>query len=75
MQHSIKVWDILVRLFHWSLVLFFSLAYLTGEGELENIHALIGYLIAGLIGLRLIWGDHRHKICPLLQLHLPSCRD
>ncbi len=56
MPQSIKVWDILVRLFHWSLVLFFILAYLTGESELENIHAWLGYIIAGLIGFRLIWG-------------------
>jgi len=56
MQQSVKVWDIFVRLFHWSLVIFFALAYLTGEGDLERMHALIGYLIAGLIGLRLIWG-------------------
>jgi len=56
MPQSIKVWDILVRLFHWSLVLFFTLAYLTGEGDLENIHAWLGYIIAGLIGFRLIWG-------------------
>jgi len=56
MQQSIKVWDILVRLFHWSLALFFTLAYLTGEGELETMHALIGYTIAGLVVFRLIWG-------------------
>lgn len=56
MQQSVKVWDIFVRLFHWSLVIFFTLAYLTGEGDLETMHALIGYLIAGLLGLRLIWG-------------------
>ena len=56
MQQSIKVWDILVRLFHWSLVIFFTLAYLTGEGELETMHALIGYAIAGLVAFRLIWG-------------------
>lgn len=56
MQQTIKVWDILVRLFHWSLVLFFILAYLTGEGDLETMHALIGYAIAALIGFRLVWG-------------------
>ncbi|GAV20792.1 putative Ni/Fe-hydrogenase B-type cytochrome subunit [Mariprofundus micogutta] len=56
MPQSIKVWDILVRLFHWSLVLFFILAYLTAEGDLETMHAWAGYTIAGLIGFRLIWG-------------------
>ncbi|MFQ5582774.1 MAG: cytochrome b/b6 domain-containing protein [Mariprofundaceae bacterium] len=56
MQQSIKVWDIFVRLFHWSLVLFFILAYLTGEGELESLHAWAGYIIGALIALRFLWG-------------------
>ncbi|PJA32292.1 MAG: cytochrome b [Zetaproteobacteria bacterium CG_4_9_14_3_um_filter_53_7] len=56
MQQTIKVWDIFVRLFHWSLVIFFVLAYLTGEGDLENVHAWLGYAIGGLIAARLIWG-------------------
>ncbi|ATX82478.1 Cytochrome b [Mariprofundus ferrinatatus] len=56
MPQSIKVWDIFVRLFHWSLVIFFVLAYLSGEGEVESLHAWAGYIIAALIALRLIWG-------------------
>ena len=56
MQQTIKVWDIFVRLFHWSLVIFFILAYLTGEGDLENVHAWLGYTIGGLITARIIWG-------------------
>lgn len=58
MAESIKVWDILVRVFHWSLVIFFVLAYLTGEGEgsTENLHALAGYVIIGLLVFRLVWG-------------------
>jgi cytochrome b len=49
------VWDILVRVFHWSLVLFFSIAYLSGEEE-SVIHVYSGYIILGLISLRIIWG-------------------
>ena len=55
-MQQVKVWDIFVRLFHWSLVLFFTLAYLTGEGELETLHAWFGYIIGALISLRIIWG-------------------
>ena len=53
---SVKVWDIVVRLFHWSLVGFFTIAYITGEIETETLHAWAGYVIIGLLVLRIIWG-------------------
>ncbi len=58
MSDSIKVWDILIRVFHWSLAIFFVLAYLTGEGEgsTEELHALAGYIIIGLLVFRIVWG-------------------
>ena len=55
MSESIKVWDILVRVFHWSLATFFVLAYVTGE-ELETAHAWAGYVIIGLLIFRVVWG-------------------
>ncbi|RKZ62274.1 MAG: cytochrome B [Gammaproteobacteria bacterium] len=55
MQKQIRVWDPLVRLFHWSLVLSFTVAYLSGD-ENSDIHIYAGYIIAGLITFRLIWG-------------------
>jgi len=51
----IKVWDPLVRIFHWSLVGFFFLAYLT-EDDFETIHIWAGYAVAALVTFRLIWG-------------------
>jgi len=51
----IKVWDPLVRIFHWSLVVFFFLAYLT-EDDFETIHIWAGYAVAALVAFRLIWG-------------------
>ena len=50
-----KVWDPLVRIFHWTLVLAFSIAYVT-EDEFLDLHVLAGYVIAGLISFRLLWG-------------------
>lgn len=52
---EIKVWDPLVRLFHWTLVAAFTTAYLT-EGESLNLHTLAGYTVLGLLVLRLVWG-------------------
>ncbi len=51
----IRVWDPLLRLLHWGLVLAFALAWLTGD-ESEVWHIWAGYAAAGLIGVRLIWG-------------------
>lgn len=52
---TVKVWDLFVRLFHWSLVAAFVLAYATGD-EIEKVHILAGYAIAGLVAARILWG-------------------
>ena len=52
---TIKVWDPLIRVFHWSLVLSFFLAYVT-EDDWENVHIIAGYVVAVLISFRLVWG-------------------
>jgi cytochrome b len=50
-----RVWDPLVRVFHWSLVLlFFANAFLTDDES--NLHEWVGYGVAALIAFRLIWG-------------------
>jgi len=55
MSNEIKVWDPLVRIFHWSLVVAFTVAYIT-EDELLDIHVWAGYVVAGLLLFRVIWG-------------------
>ena len=54
-QHQILVWDPFVRLFHWSLVVGFAVAYLT-EDDLLTVHVWAGYLVGVLIVARVIWG-------------------
>lgn len=49
------VWDPFVRLFHWLLVVGFTLDALFVEDE-SALHNQIGYGVLALIGLRLVWG-------------------
>ncbi|WP_422022339.1 cytochrome b/b6 domain-containing protein [Pyruvatibacter mobilis] len=55
MERTVKVWDPLVRLFHWSLVVSFAVAWLTAD-EWDVLHEWAGYAAAALIGFRLLWG-------------------
>ena len=54
-ETTTKVWDPLVRLFHWSLVASFAVAWLTAD-EWDAPHEWAGYAAAGLIAFRLVWG-------------------
>lgn len=55
MINEIRVWDPLVRIFHWSLVLSFSVAYISGDEE-SSLHINSGYVVLGLITFRVLWG-------------------
>jgi cytochrome b len=53
--NMVRVWDPLVRLFHWSLAGSFTIAFVT-EDDLLALHVWAGYLISGLILIRVLWG-------------------
>ncbi|WP_259782165.1 cytochrome b/b6 domain-containing protein [Aestuariispira ectoiniformans] len=55
MKATVKVWDPLLRLFHWSLVASFAVAWLSAE-EIQSMHIWAGYAAGALIGFRLLWG-------------------
>ncbi len=52
---SVRVWDPLVRYFHWSLVAGFTIAYFSGE-DFITLHSWVGYFILTLIAIRIVWG-------------------
>jgi cytochrome b len=54
-EERVKVWDIGVRLFHWTLVVLFTVAYLSGDDE-DMLHIYAGYGVIALIAFRILWG-------------------
>ena len=51
---KIKVWDPVVRLFHWMTAFtFFTNYWLIKDGP---VHRWLGYGVAGLILIRIVWG-------------------
>ena len=73
MQNKVLIWDLPIRVFHWLLVAAFIVAYIS-EDDFLTIHVWAGYLIAGLLIFRLVWGfiGNRYArfsnfICPLVE--------
>jgi cytochrome b len=50
----VKVWDVLVRIGHWLMVIFFCIIYL--RYRKFPIHAYAGYLMLAIVVVRIGWG-------------------
>ncbi|MBI2718158.1 MAG: cytochrome b/b6 domain-containing protein [Rhizobiales bacterium] len=50
-----RVWDPLVRVFHWSLAASFAVAWFT-PGDSGVLHQWAGFAAAGLVAIRVLWG-------------------
>ena len=55
MPAQVTVWDPFVRVFHWTLVVGFTVAYLT-EDDLLTVHVWAGYVVGILVAARIVWG-------------------
>ena len=54
-MNRLNVWDPLVRLFHWSLVIGFGANALIVDDD-SKLHQWIGYAVVALVLARILWG-------------------
>jgi cytochrome b len=54
-EDTIRVWDPVVRIGHWTLVIAFFTAYFT-EDDFLTQHVWAGYVVGIVICIRLVWG-------------------
>jgi cytochrome b len=52
---GVRVWDPLIRVFHWSLAASFVTAWVTSSGR-DDFHQWVGLIAAALIAFRIVWG-------------------
>jgi len=55
-QHSIRVWDLPVRLCHWSFAALVGALWYTAENSLWYWHTRLGVVLLGVLIFRIIWG-------------------
>jgi len=55
---TVRVWDPLIRLFHWALALCVIVAWILGKygPDVMTLHFYFGYAVLGLLAFRLLWG-------------------
>jgi cytochrome b len=53
-ERTIRVWDPVVRLFHWTVAFGCVAAFLTED--LRQVHKAIGYVVLAALVVRLAWG-------------------
>ena len=54
-HNTVRIWDPLVRVFHWTLAAAFLTAYLV-EDDWLGLHVVAGYTVLALVLFRLVWG-------------------
>lgn len=54
-RYTVPVWDPLVRIFHWTVVLGVVLnSFVLEDGK--ALHRYVGYAVAALLAVRVVWG-------------------
>lgn len=55
MTNTVRVWDLFVRLFHWSCAALFLANYTVLEAG-SRVHRYVGYSLITLVIARILWG-------------------
>ena len=70
----IKVWDIAIRVFHWTLFVCYAIAFISSENILK-LHVIFGYSVLYLVLFRILYGFVGTKyarfsdfLCPPAQI-------
>ena len=51
---TVRVWDPVVRLFHWTVVAGCAINLIVEEGN--TFHRAVGYVVAAAVAVRVVWG-------------------
>jgi cytochrome b len=55
-ERPAPIWDLPVRVFHWSLLLLFICAWISVENDAMRVHQWCGYTVLVLVTARIVWG-------------------
>ncbi|MFA7588358.1 MAG: cytochrome b/b6 domain-containing protein [Novosphingobium sp.] len=55
-NREVPIWDLPVRLVHWSLPVLLGLLWWSAETHRLDLHLTLGVVMLGLVAFRLIWG-------------------
>ena len=53
---AVKIWDVPIRVFHWSIVLLVAASWFTNQMNWMELHFLSGYTLLGMLVFRILWG-------------------
>ena len=67
----IKVWDIAIRVFHWTLVGCFAIAFISSEDS-RKLHVFFGYSVLFLVLFRIVYGFVGTKYARFSDFLYPS---
>lgn len=51
-----RLWDLPIRLVHWSLVILLPAMWWTAENDNLSLHMTLGYVVLAIVLFRIVWG-------------------